>query len=247
LKKETKAVSMSVNEFEQTLNLNLLLKSLPRDVLLRMWSGLELVDLKMGQVLHEASQSISSVYFPTTAVASMFCVLENKDSAEIAIVGNEGMLGVFLFMSQHASPSFTVVQAAGQAYRLDVSKFNSEFYRAGPLFKLMLRYIQALITQMTQNAVCNRHHSIDQQLCRWLLLSLDRSQNNELVMTHEQISAMLGVRRVGVTVAAGKLQAAGLIQYHRGKILVLSRRGLEARVCECYPLVQREFECLLGK
>lgn len=237
---------MSVNEFEYTLDSNQLLKALPRDVLRRMVSGLELVDLKMGQVLYETSQPIGSVYFPTTAVVSMICMLENKDSAEIAIVGNEGMLGVFLFMSQHASPSYTVVQATGQAYRLGADRFNSEFYRAGPLFKLMLRYIQALITQMTQNAICNRYHTLDQQLCRWLLLSLDRVQGNELVMTHEHISEMLGFRRVGVTVAAGKLQAAGLIQYHRGKILVLSREGLEARVCECYPLVQHEFECLLG-
>ena len=237
---------MSLNEFDHTLNLNLLLKALPMDVLHRMLSGLELVDLKMGQVLYETSQPIDSVFFPTTAVVSMLCVLENKDSAEIAIVGNEGMLGVFLFMSQHASPSSTVVQATGQAYRLDADRFNSEFYRAGSLFKLILRYTQALITQMTQNAVCNRHHTIDQQLCRWLLLSLDRAQDNELVMTHEHISEMLGVRRAGVTVAAGKLQAAGLIQYHRGKIHVLSRQGLEALVCECYPLVRYEFECLLG-
>lgn len=237
---------MSVNEFEHTLDSNQLLKALPRDVLRRMSSGLELVDLKMGKVLYEASQPISSVYFPTTAVVSILCGLENKDSAEIAIVGNEGMLGVFLFMSQHASPSFSMVQATGQAYRLDADRFNSEFYRAGPLFKLLLRYIQALITQMTQNAVCNRHHTLDQQLCRWLLLSLDRVQGNQLVMTHEHISEMLGVRRVGVTVAAGKLQAAGLIRYHRGRILVLSRAGLESLVCECYPLVQHEFECLLG-
>ena len=236
---------MSVNEFEHTLNLNLLLKSLPRDVLLRMGSGLELVDLKMGQVLYETSQIISSVYFPTTAVASMFCVLENKDSAEIAIVGNEGMLGVFLFMSQHASPSYTVVQAAGQAYRLDASQFNSEFYRTGPLFKLMLRYIQALITQMTQNAVCNRHHSIDQQLCRWLLLSLDRLKGNHLVMTQELIANMLGVRREGVTEAAGRLHKMGVIDYSRGHITVTNRPKLEKLSCECYAVVKAETDRLL--
>lgn len=239
-------MSVSVNEFEHTLDSNRLLKVLPRIVLRRMQRGFELVDLELGQVLYESSEPTRWVYFPTTAIASMLYVLESQATAEIAIVGNEGMLGVFLFMSDHNSPSRTVVQSAGQAWRLRADLFKSEFFRAGSLFMLMLRYTQALITQMTQTAVCNRHHSLDQQLCRWLLLSLDRMPGTELVMTHKLISNMLGVRRVGITVAAGKLQTAGLIRYHRGTIQVLNREGLEKLVCECYPVVRYEFEQLLG-
>lgn len=238
---------MPVNEFEHTLDFNRLLGALPRIVLRRMWSGMQLVDLELEQVLYESSEPVEWVYFPTTAVVSMLYVLQSKASAEIAIVGNEGMLGIFVLMSEHSSPSRTVVQSAGQAYRISAVRFKSEFYRAGSLFTLMLRYTQALITQMTQTAVCNRHHSLDQQLCRWLLLSLDRVPSSELVMTHKLISDMLGVRRVGVTVAAGKLQAAGLIRYQRGTIQVLNRQGLEDLVCECYPVVRYEFDQLLGK
>lgn len=236
---------MSINEFELTLDRNRLLQALPRVVLKRLLPSAELVDLQLGEVLYESSKTIQWVYFPTTAIASMLYVLENKASAEIAIVGNEGMLGVFLFMSGRNSPSKTVVQIAGQAYRFSSAQIKSEFYRAGSLFTLLLHYVQALITQMTQTAVCNRHHSLDQQLCRWLLLSLDRAPGDELVMTHKLISAMLGVRRVGVTVAAGKLQDAGLIQYTRGTIKVLDRGGLEDLVCECYPVVRKEFSQLL--
>lgn len=238
---------MPVNEFEHTLDSNCLFQSLPRVVLRRLLPGTELVDLSLEQVLYESSETIRWVYFPTTAIISMLCVLKNEDSAEIAIVGREGMTGVFLFMSTHNTPSRTVVQSAGQAYRIDAAAFNAEFYRVGALFTLMMRYTQALITQMTQTAVCNRHHTLDQQLCRWLLLSLDRVQTNQLVMTHKLISDMLGVRRVGVTVAAGQLQRAGLIEYRRGSIRVLDRKGLEALVCECYPVVRREFSLLLGK
>lgn len=238
---------MSSNEFEHTLDHNRLLRALPRVVLRRLMPDVELVNLKLGEVIYESFQTIEWIYFPTTAIASMLYVLENKASAEIAIVGNEGMLGIFLFMSGHNSPSHAVVQIAGQAYRVKAAHFKSEFYRAGSLFTLLLHYTQALITQMTQTAVCNRHHSLDQQLCRWLLLSLDRAPGDELVMTHKLISAMLGVRRVGVTVAAGKLQDAGLIQYTRGTIKVLNRAGLEDLVCECYPVVCKEFEQLLGR
>lgn len=238
---------MSVNEFEHTLDLNCLFQALPRVVLRRMLPGVELVDLSLEQILYEPSEPIKWVYFPTTAIISMLYVLKNEASAEIAIVGREGMMGVFVFMSAHNAPSRTVVQGAGQAYRVDADRFKAEFFRVGSLFTLMMRYTQALITQMTQTAVCNRHHTLDQQLCRWLLLSLDRVQTNHLVMTHKLISDMLGVRRVGVTVAAGKLQRAGLIEYRRGSIQVLDRKGLEALVCECYPVVRREFSKLLGK
>lgn len=222
------------------------LRSLPNDVLARLEPDCKLVDLELGQILAEASTPMDAVYFPTTAIVSMLYVLDNKASAEIAIVGTEGMLGVFLFMSDHSSPSRTVVQISGQAFRLSKKDFKAEFLKIGAFFSLLLRYTQALITQMTQTAVCNRHHSLDQQLCRWLLLSLDRAPSNRLPMTHQLISAMLGVRRVVVTVAAGKLQAAGLIKYSRGTITVLDRKGLEKQVCECYQVVRNEFEQLLG-
>mgnify|MGYP006162694769 FL=1 len=238
---------MSVNEFEHTLDSNRLFQALPRVVLRRMLPGMELVDLSLEQILYEASEPIRWVYFPTTAIISMLYVLENDASAEIAIVGREGMMGIFLFMSAHNTPSRTVVQGAGQAYRVSAESFKAEFFRVGALFTLMMRYTQAVITQMTQTAVCNRHHTLDQQLCRWLLLSLDRVQTNHLVMTHKLISDMLGVRRVGVTVAAGKLQRAGLIEYRRGSIEVLDRKRLEALVCECYSVVRHEFAQLLDK
>lgn len=238
---------MTANPNPNPFDSNRLLRALPDPVIARLKNDIEPVELELGQVLYETSEPIRWVYFPTTAIVSMLYVLENQDSAEIAIVGNEGMLGIFSFMSEHSSPSRTVVQIKGHAFRLKVDEFRVEFRRAGVLFDLLLRYTQALIAQMTQTAVCNRHHSVDQQLVRWLLLSLDRASSNQLPMTHQLIANMLGVRRVGVTVAAGKLQEQGLIHYKRGLIDVLDRAGLEALVCECYPVVRREFECLLGK
>jgi CRP-like cAMP-binding protein len=185
------------------------------------------------------------MYFPTTSIVSILYVLENGSSAEIAIVGNEGLLGISLFMGGETTPSRAVVQSAGYGYRLKAHLMKVEFKRNGPLMALLLRYTQALITQMTQTAVCNRHHSIEQQLCRWLLLSMDRLTGDSLVMTQDLIANMLGVRREGVTEAAGKLQRGGYIRYSRGHITVLDRPGLEARVCECYAVVKREFDRLL--
>ena len=186
-----------------------------------------------------------NVYFPTTCIVSLLYVMEDGASAEIAVVGNEGIVGVSLFMGGESTTSRAVVQSAGHAYRLKGQLLKDAFFRAGPMQHLLLRYTQALLTQMAQTAVCNRHHSVDQQLCRWLLLSLDRLPSNELTMTQELIANMLGVRREGVTEAAGKLQRAGLIHYSRGHITVLDRPGLEARVCECYQVVKKEFDRLL--
>jgi CRP-like cAMP-binding protein len=185
------------------------------------------------------------VYFPTTAIVSLLHVMENGASAEIAVVGNEGLLGISLFMGGESTPSRAVVQSAGEGWRLKAQTMKDEFNRAGPVLHLLLRYTQALITQMAQTAVCNRHHSLDQQLCRWLLLSLDRLQGNELVMTQELIANMLGVRRESVTEGALKLQRAGLIRYARGRITVLDREGLEQRTCECYAVVKKEYDRLL--
>ena len=238
---------MTDNKMQRPFDSNCLLRALPDSAIDRLEENLELVELKLGQVLYEASEPIKWVYFPTTAIVSMLYVLQNEDSAEIAIVGNEGMLGIFAFMSDRSSPSRTVVQISGHAYRLRVEEFRIEFLLIGDLFTMLLRYTQALIAQMTQTAVCNRHHSVDQQLVRWLLLSLDRSPSNKFLMTHQMIANMLGVRRVGVRVAAGKLQALGVIHYKRGLIEVIDRVGLEKLVCECYPVVRHEFERLLGE
>lgn len=188
---------------------------------------------------------MSHVYFPLDAIVSLLCVMENGDSTEIAVVGHEGLVGVSLFMGGETTLSRAIVQSAGQAYRLKSHLLKREFDRAGTMQRLLLRYTQALLTQMAQTAVCNRHHSVDQQLCRWLLLSLDRLPGNELIMTQELIANMLGVRREGVTESAGKLQRAGLISYNRGHITVLDRLGLEARVCECYAMVKNEYDRLL--
>jgi CRP-like cAMP-binding protein len=201
--------------------------------------------MPLGHVLYEAGTQLEHIYFPTNCIMSLLYVMEDGHSAEIAIVGNEGIVGVALFMGGETTSSRGIVQSAGFAYRLPGRTLKEEFFRAGALQRLLLRYTQALITQMSQTAVCNRHHSVEQQLCRWLLLSLDRLSSNELVMTQELMANMLGVRREGVTDAAGKLQAAGLIHYHRGRIEVLDRRGLEARVCECYDVVRRETDRLL--
>jgi CRP-like cAMP-binding protein len=211
----------------------------------RIAAHLELVPLKLGEVLYEPGVTMKYVYFPTTSIVSLLYVMENGSSAEIAIVGNEGILGIALFMGGETTPSRAVVQAAGYGYRLKAAYLKEEFERFGPFLRVLLRYTQALITQMAQTAVCNRHHSIDQQLCRWLLLSLDRLASNELTMTQELIANMLGVRREGVTEAAGNLQSAGLIHYRRGKITVIDRPRLEGRACECYQVVKTEFDRLL--
>ena len=196
-------------------------------------------------MLYESGSNVTRVYFPTTAIVSLLYVMEDGASAEIAVVGNDGIVGISVFMGGHSTPSRAVVQSAGQGFRLNASLLMQEFNRAGPALHLLLRYTQALITQMTQTAVCNRHHSLDQQLCRWLLLSLDRLKSSELVMTQDLIANMLGVRREGVTEAAGQLQKAGLIQYRRGHIKVLDRAGLERRTCECYAVVKGEYDRLL--
>ena len=224
---------------------NQLIAALPDAAWQRWLPDLESVDMPLGQVLYESGGVLTHVYFPTTAIVSLLYVMENGASAEIAVVGNEGIVGIALFMGGDSTPSRAVVQSAGQGYRLSADAMKLEFDRAGPLSHLLLRYTQALITQMAQTAVCNRHHSLDQQLCRWLLLSLDRLLGNELVMTQELIANMLGVRREGVTEAAHKLQQAGLIRYARGHILALDRPGLEKRSCECYAVVKQEYDRLL--
>jgi CRP-like cAMP-binding protein len=208
---------------------------------------LEPVDMPLGRVLYESGGTLQHVYFPTTAIVSLLYVMENGASAEIAVVGNEGVVGISLFMGGESTPSRAVVQSAGHGYRLSAPAIKHEFDHAAGVMHLLLRYTQALITQMAQTAVCNRHHSLDQQLCRWLLLSLDRLSGNELLMTQELIANMLGVRREGVTEAALKLQQAGLIQYARGRIRVLDRAGLERRTCECYDVVRKEYARLLPR
>jgi CRP-like cAMP-binding protein len=203
--------------------------------------------MPLGQVVYESGATLTHIYFPTTAIVSLLYVMENGASGEIAVVGNEGLVGVSLFMGGESTPSRAVVQSAGQGVRLQAPLMKDEFNRAGPVLHLLLRYTQALITQMSQTAACNRHHTLDQQLCRWLLLSLDRLRANELAMTQELIANMLGVRREGVNEAAHKLQEAGLIGYTRGRIMVLDRPGLEKRTCECYAVVKREYDRLLPK
>jgi CRP-like cAMP-binding protein len=212
----------------------------------RLAPHLELIPLRLGDVLYESGGKLPYVYFPTTAIVSLHYLLENGGSSEIAGVGNEGVLGVSLFMGGNTTPSRAVVQTGGHAYRVKAQIIMDEFNRAGSVMRLFLRYTQALITHMSQTAVCNRHHSVEQQLCRWLLLTLDRLPSNELTMTQELIANMLGVRREGVTEAAGKLQNYGYISYRRGHITVLNRAGLEGKVCECYEVVKKEFARLLS-
>jgi CRP-like cAMP-binding protein len=224
---------------------NHLLSVLPEAERRRLAPHLSQVDMPLGQVVYESGDRQRVVYFPTTSIVSLLYVMEDGASAEIAIVGNEGLIGIALFMGGETTPSRAIVQSAGAAFQLDAQILKQEFIRGGPVQRLLLRYTQALITQMAQTAVCNRHHSIDQQLCRWLLLSMDRLPSNELKMTQELIANMLGVRRSGVTEAALKLQDAGLIRYGHGHIKVLDRPGLEKRVCECYRVVKREFDRLL--
>ena len=224
---------------------NLLLAALPDAERDRWLPHMEHVDMPLGKVLYESGATLSHVYFPTTSIVSMLYQMEDGASAEIAIVGYEGIVGISLFMGGQSTTSRAVVQSAGHGFRLKSRLLMQEFNRAGPVMHQLLLYTQALITQMTQTAVCNRHHSLDEQLCRWLLLSLDRLRSNQLVMTQELIANMLGVRREGVTEAAGNLDRAGLIRYQRGHITILDRCGLENRTCECYAVVKREYDRLL--
>ena len=222
-----------------------LLSALPPEVYERLEPHLQLVPLKLGASVYEAGAKLSCVYFPTTAIVSLLYVMKDGASAEIAVVGNEGLVGIALFMGGETTPSRAVVQSAGHAFRLSSKIMKREFEHGGPLQHLLLRYTQALITQMAQTAVCNRHHAVEQQLCRWLLLSADRLPSKELKMTQQLIANMLGVRREGVTEAAGRLQDAGMIRYSRGHITILDRPKLERTVCECYAVVKQEFDRLL--
>ena len=224
---------------------NHVLAALPEAEWKRWQPQLEWTELPLGEVIYESGTKQTHIYFPTTAIVSLLYVTESGASAEIAVVGNEGAVGISLFMGGETTPSRAVVQSAGEGFRLEASVIKEEFNRSGPVMHVLLRYTQALITQMTQTAVCNRHHSLDQQLCRWLLLSLDRLRDNELVMTQELIANMLGVRREGVTESALNLQKAGLIKYSRGRITVMDRPGLEKRTCECYAVVKNEYDRLL--
>src|SRR5471030_2071050 len=224
---------------------NHLLSALPEADYARLLPDLELTPMPLEWAVYESGGHMSYLYFPTSSIVSLLYVMESGASAEIAITGNEGLVGISLFMGGESTPSRAVVQSAGNGYRLGASILKNEFALGGNLQHLALRYTQALLTQMAQTAVCNRHHALDQQLCRWLLLSLDRLQGNELLMTQELIANMLGVRREGVTEAAGKLQQDGLIKYSRGHITILNREGLEHRTCECYAVVKREYDRLL--
>jgi len=225
--------------------MNQLLGVLPEAEWQRLRPQLEAVEMPLGQVLYESGMTLSHVYLPISSIVSLLYVMEDGASAEIAVVGNEGVVGISIFMGGESTTSRAVVQSAGVGWRLKAQAIKEEFNRSGPVLHVLLRYTQALITQMAQTAVCNRHHSVDQQLCRWLLLSLDRLQGTELVMTQELIANMLGVRREGVTESALKLQRAGLIRYARGRISVLDRPGLEQRSCECYAVVKKEYDRLL--
>lgn len=223
----------------------MLLNALPEEVMERIKPHLEYVEMPFGEVLYEADSVSPHVYFPINSIVSLIYGMENGASTEVAVVGHEGMVGIALFMGGETMPNRAVVESAGYGYRLKPRHLKEEVNKGGAVLHLLLRYTQALITQMSQTAVCNRYHTLDQQLCRRLLLSLDRLQTNELVMTQELLSNMLGVRREGVTEAAGKLQRAGLIQYTRGRITILDRAALEERVCECYGVVRKEYERLL--
>ena len=224
---------------------NHLLAALPDEDYARLLPDLEPISMPLGWSVYESGAPLRYAYFPTTSIVSLLYVMENGASAEIAIAGNEGLVGICLFMGGDTTTTRAVVQSAGEGFRLRASVVKREFALGGVLQRLALRYMQALITQTAQTAVCNRHHSVDQQLCRWLLLSIDRLPGNELMMTQELIANMLGVRREGVTAAAGNLQSAGLIHYSRGRITILDRKKLEARACECYGVVKKEFDRLL--
>ena len=227
-------------------NQNHLLAALPTAEFERVVAHLELVPMPLGEMLYEPGEQLQHAYFPTTAIVSLHYVMASGAAAESAGVGNEGVVGISLFMGGETTPSSAVVQTAGHGYRLAARLLKQEFARGGLMQNLLLRYTQALIAQITQTAVCNRHHSVEQQLCRWLLLTLDRMPSRELVMTQELVASMLGVRREGITEAAGDLQRAGVISYRRGHIAVLERAALETRVCECYEVVRKEWKRLLS-
>jgi CRP-like cAMP-binding protein len=237
---------MIASPAHQTPAQNHLLSALPAEVAARIIPHLEPVSMPLGDVLYESGGQLHYAYFPTTAIVSVHYIMEDGASSEIAGVGNEGVVGISLFMGGITTPSMATVYTGGHGYRLNARLLMEEFDRAGPLMRLMLRYTQAFMTQMSQTAVCNRHHSVEQQLCRWLLLTLDRLPSNELTMTQELIASMLGVRREGITETAGNLQRAGLISYRRGHITVLDRSGLESHACECYNVVKKEFHRLLS-
>lgn len=237
---------VTINPTRHTPSQNHLLAALPAEAFEWLSPHLELIPMSLGQVIYESGCQLQHVYFPTTAIVSLHYVMENGASAEIAGVGNEGVLGISLFMGGDTTPTLSTVYTGGYGYRLKARLIMEEFNRAGPLMRLMLRYTQALMTQISQAVVCNRHHSVEQQLCRWLLSTLDRLPSNELTITQELIASMLGVRREGITEAAGNLQRAGLISYRRGHITVLKRTGLESRACECYNVVKKEFHRLLS-
>ena len=225
---------------------NHILSALPDEERDRLFPHLSFVSMPLGDVLYESGETLKHIYFPTDSIVSLLYVMKDGASAEIAVVGNEGAIGVALFMGGETTPSRAIVQSAGSAFRLEGKRLKAEFNRHGQMLHVLLRYTQSLITQMAQTAVCNRHHSVNQQLCRWLLLSLDRLRSNELKMTQELIANMLGVRREGVTAAAGELQKAGVIRYRRGKITVLDRAKLEQLSCECYSVVKKESDRLLN-
>src|SRR5687767_9780549 len=225
---------------------NHILEALPQLERERLFPHLKLTPMPLGMVLYESGAALRHIYFPTNSIVSLLYVMQDGASAEIAVVGNEGAIGVSLFMGGETTPSRAIVQSAGFAYRLTGKRLKQEFSRHGEMLHVLLRYTQSLITQMAQTAVCNRHHSVDQQLCRWLLLSLDRLASNQLKMTQELIANMLGVRREGVTEAAGKLQKQGVVRYSRGKITVLDRAKLEQLSCECYAVVKQETDRLLS-
>jgi CRP-like cAMP-binding protein len=227
-------------------SLNHILSALPNDEFEFLAPHLELIAMPLGEMIYEPGMQLQHAYFPTTSIVSLHYVMESGSSAEFAGVGNEGMVGISLFMGGDTTSSSAVVQTAGQAYRIERRILKREFDRSGLLQKLLLRYTQALMTQMSQTAACNRHHSVEQQLCRWLLLTLDRMSTNDLIITQELVAGMLGVRREGITEAAGNLQRAGFINYRRGHISVLDRAGLDKNVCECYAVVKKEMNRLLS-
>ena len=247
LPSKTRVAAETAVVHRSALNRNGLLSSLAGADIARWMPHLEPFDMPLAAVLYESQQVERYVYFPINAIVSLLYVMKNGDSAEIAVVGNEGLVGISLIMGGDSTPSRAVVQSAGKGFRVKAQFIKDEFEKSSAVSSLMLRYTQALITQMSQTAVCNRHHSLDEQLCRWLLLSLDRLSGNELVMTQELIANMLGVRREGVTEAALKLQKAGLISYSRGRIRVLMREGVEKRSCECYAVVKNEYDRLLPR
>lgn len=235
-----KCMNTSKNQNSHDVHTNLLLSALPESEYKRLLPHLSREPLPLGKCLFEGGEQINDVYFPTTAIISLLYSMENGSTGEIAVVGKDGVVGIALFMGAKTTTHRAIVQSAGEAFKLSGSFVKAEFNRSSSLQHLLLRYTMALFTQISQTAACNRYHTVDQQLCRWLLLSLDRLPSNELIMTQELIANMLGVRREGVTIAAGELQNAGLITYHRGHITILDRAGLERRVCECYDVVKKE-------